>query len=424
MTRQSISIICAIFFVMGTAQAKVFDTLQAAPLFGHPHIRSTNRPSWVGGDLFFVRGSSSHTPTSTRGDLYSTLFGEYDLAHLARSVVSVGLADTNPLSAEWSTAAEIQWNMAGRISMVGTSLGFHQSFGVLGDSSFIKKLSVGGSISVFKVREAVDLTLSSDARSSLRLGPGDEALLRTQQEAIHKLIDITSLSRSSIQASDLDLYIRFGSMLDYEYKVRMLDLGCSLGMLAPLAPNKPIENAAALALGGDGHWGTYLAFDAGAELKEDLRVGGMVRLSKRFAKAKRRRMILKEEPINFGTIIGDASVSPGLTTAVQLWLAFDAMRNGFGIEGIYTYVNHGKDSWTDKRATTGGVTPDLAKMKRWSDWRSEHATVLAFYDFGYESEEPSGLPRVSLSWDIPVNLMSPMRATRAHRVEFSVGASF
>ena len=89
---------------------------------------------------------------------------------------------------------------------------------------------------------------------------------------------------------DSDLYFRMAIVGKYTCKFRRIDAALRCGLIIPTANETPINNPAAVPLGGERHWGAYIGLDGEFEFKEDLIGGIQFRASKRFSRTNIRRM--------------------------------------------------------------------------------------------------------------------------------------
>ena len=60
-------------------------------------------------------------------------------------------------------------------------------------------------------------------------------------------------------------------------------------------------------------------------------------------------MPIADEPSNFGVVIGDARVNPGVTFMFAPYFSVENLREGFGARLQYTLSVHGEDRGDDRR---------------------------------------------------------------------------
>jgi len=210
---------------------------------------------------------------------------------------------------------------------------------------------------------------------------------------------------------------------EYTLKFRRIDAGLSLGILMPTGVTQELNNPASVPFGGNGHWGFYVSADALLELREDIKTGVLLRVSKRIANTKVRRMPAAGEPQIFGTVVGPARVNPGSTFIFSPYFALENLRKGLGISVYYTLTSHREDKWTDKRPDQT-VPVELNQVNDLSSWGSDYVTLNVFYDFGKEKVQRSVDPIISFRWDIPASLFVTKRVVRTHVVALGIEFAF
>jgi hypothetical protein len=163
--------------------------------------------------------------------------------------------------------------------------------------------------------------------------------------------------------------------------------------------------------------------DGEFELKEDWKLGLYIGLSKRLAKTQLHRMPVADEPTNFGVVIGDARVNPGVTFMFAPYFSVENLREGFGARIQYTLAVHGADGWTDKRCDKT-VPVRLRRVVDWSSWSGGHITLTPLYDFGKLKVNRGIEPIVYLAWDIPVNVFVTRRIPKTNKVSIGIEFNF
>jgi hypothetical protein len=250
------------------------------------------------------------------------------------------------------------------------------------------------------------------------LSTGDRQELIILNNSIHVLDQAGPSISSKTGMGDIDCYLKYMSNNPYSYKCRVVDAAITVGTLIPTAARRNIYNPSAFDFGGNGHWGMYGALSIDAELKEDLRTGILVRLSKRFPRIDCVRVPALTEPTIYGAIIGSARVDPGVTFIGRAYVQLGAIRNGFGLGCGYTIVYHDEDSIHDARTSqTVPMNRELAEHR--SSWCAETIGVGAWYDYGYYHDMKEHAPAILLSVDIPVNLLGAQRVNKVYRVSLT-----
>ena len=224
---------------------------------------------------------------------------------------------------------------------------------------------------------------------------------------------------STVGISDIEAYLRFGIVEDYAYKMRHFDVGFNFGVLIPSAQQVNYFNPASIPLGGNGHWGIFTSFDGQFELKENLGVGLLLRLNKRFERKDNRRMVQFTEPNNYGVLFGASKVDPGVTVIFSPYGQLLRLRSGFGLQGQYTLVYHERDHWRDLRCN-GQPPANIEIMERRSEWASEYVNVAALYDFSKDSKERTFKPIITFAVDIPVQFLIAKRVAKTFGISLTV----
>lgn len=336
------------------------------------------------------------------------LYGRYDQVKIDKALRQAGIITTSLLRSDMRVNRNfesIPWNMFGKINTKGAVF---ETFVHLG-----QYLGIGGSYVFGKVNS--HLQLERNRRESLpTLSPGDEQELVLMNQRMSELLHLTTPSYSHFSSGDLDLYARFHVVRDYCHKFRRFDAGVNLGFLIPTASHIPLNNPAALSLGGYNHFGMYGAFDGTFVLKEDLTFGLLFRLSQRFSKTACHRMPIANEPINYGAVVGLAKVSPGLTIIFSPRIQMDGLRDGLGINVAYQLVYHKADEWEPL------VCANQRAIERRSSWGSDYMSVSAFYDFGYDKDCARTAPILSMTVDVPFEGLVTKRVSKTYGVSLRI----
>ncbi len=394
----------------GSAYAMVFDN-RFLPLYLKPFTRRVDAPYHVRIQSFFMHADRAFSDTERLN--IPDIDGIYDSVCLARALVATGFE--NPLRSDFRTRSSIPWTRKGRIDAQGVAFLWEVPLGCY--------VSVGLNALFAHVSSRQEFFLRG---ADLQLPPGDKEYLFEVKERMHKLLGIKPGLFSRTGFGDVDLYLRFGDRWDYCFKCRRIDAALKAGVLAPAAKERPLNNPAAIALGGERHWGAYIGLEVESELKEDLIVGLNARASKRFKKTRTARMPFDCEPFHYGALVGPLTVDPGWTFVFNPYVSVEGLREGFGLKAQYTLVSHLRDRLTDSRSQQKRQEQpaNLAPLCTLSSWGTEHVTVGAFYDFGLVRDRPCLYPKISAYWDIPVNWLVSKRASKTHSVSLMFDLNF
>src|SRR5207253_6856909 len=156
------------------------------------------------------------------------------------------------------------------------------------------------------------LVLKTNSRQSFRLDmekvknlrPGDNNEIYRSKRLAFEEIGLIYNDAPQHGVGDIDIYVRGGKTWDYTLKCRKIWAGLSLGGFIPTGVKTNLCSAASIPYGGNGFGGLYVKGDALFELKEDIKVGFLLEISKRISRTTIARMpMVASEPYIFGPII-------------------------------------------------------------------------------------------------------------------------
>ena len=327
-------LIYLVFLLMSTPlKAMVFDN-RYLPLLLKPHTRIWDAPSWNRGQPFFMFADRGFSETERLN--IPDIDGPYDLMRVIDGLVALGI--DNPARSDIRLRERLPWTRKGRLDAQGIAFVFEQALGCY--------FSIGFNTLFAHVTARHDFLL----RGQEELAPaGEREYLYELKERVHRILATSPALFSKTGMGDSDLYIRLGNRWEYTCKFRRIDAVLRAGVLIPTADQTPLNNPAAVPLGGQKHWGAYIGYEGEFEFKEDLIGGLQLRASKRFKRTSIRRMPLGDEPYQYGALTGPLEVDPGWTFVFNPYCSFEGLREGFGLKAQYTVVAHLKDSFADKR---------------------------------------------------------------------------
>lgn len=405
---KKIFIFVTLFALSDTTSAMVFDN-RYFPLIQYPYISTPGRESKITGD-FFVTTANNAADERDRAIGIAELSGPFDQAQLGYSMQLAGIP--NPLSPQLTTG-ELPWILAGKLQTQGFALSYRQQLSC--------NLSAGMYALVMRSNSYIDFFLNQSKVSGLT-----ESDVFALDETRREMLATLGLACNHVHQSgfgDLELYLRWFDRYHYCLKLRSLEYAFRVGLLAPTGVKRQINKPASVPFGGNGHWGIYLSGDGEFELKEDWKVGVLLRVSKRFSTTRLERMPVNKEPQIFGVITGPVSINPGFTQIMSLYGQLEGLREGFGLRVQYTLINHNRDHWKDER-TDKTIKVDLEPVEQRSDWASEYITLTAFYDFDKTSCECQCKPIVRAAWDIPFTLLVGHRFVHSYKVSLGLEFNF
>jgi len=402
-----------------SSHGMVFDN-RYFPLLQYPYITVPDRDSYATGD-FFITTASQASDGRQRSVGIAELAGSFDQAQLAYSFQLAGLV--NPLPPDL-TDAQLKWNLAGKIQTQGFAFSYQQEL--------FPCFSAGLLTMAMRSNSYIDFYFNRPATSAL----SDDDIL-TLDDIRRQMLATLGLSCNHVHQGgmgDTEVYLRWADMYEYLFKLRTLRYALRCGALIPTGVKKNIYQPASVPFGGNGYWGIYGSLDAEFELREDWKVGFLLRGSQRFTRTSDQRMPVLHpvvasqetnvsEPDIFGVIVGPARVSPGFTQIFYMYGEWEGIREGLGVRLQYTLVNHFKDSWKDER-TNQTVPANIQQLQNTSGWASEYVTLSAFYDFDKANTERGCQPIVRASWDIPFTLLVAHNFVYSYKISLGLEFNF
>lgn len=400
-------VVCGFY---ASCTAMVYDN-RYFPLFNRPYVRTCEQRSRFAVDVFFMTADNAYGDREQDIGLYE-LFGFYDQKKLGLALMKVGLP--NALLDEWR-ALDIPWHLRGKLQAQGVAMIY--------DQALTNLFSTGFSLFFMRATGAQRFEFNN---STLRFTPSDELTLGQERRQMHQTLGLNGPLAHQTGISDIDWYLRVGSLWDYVLKCRRIDAGFRLGALIPSGLSMDINSPASVPFGGNGFAGIYGSIDADFELKEDLNFGLLLRLNKRFARTKKQRLPVADEPQIFGALVSDVRIDPGFTVVFSPYLSVENIRAGFGGRLNYTLTAHTQDEWKDLRSVQEkqALPVDVFKLEDQSGWMSDYVTLSAFYNFGAGKVDSGMNPTFVFSWDIPALLFKAYGISKTQRISLSLEAHF
>lgn len=391
-------------------QGMIFDN-RYLPLLYKPYIR---RPcTWGHFRLqpFFMRADRGFGDFEKEG--LPEIEGKYDQVDIANALVQSGRVDEDPFRSDLRGFTTIPWRREGRIDAEGLCFLYEQAIAC--------NVSVGASLLFMALNSRQEFIVEPDCIPNLSVGDREYLFLLKSQ--MNDTLGVTPPLYSKTAVGDGDFYVRYGCSWDYTCKFRHIESGIKLGMYAPIAPEVPLNNPAAVPIGGNKHWGVYVDLEGDFEVKEDWHVGLLLRAIKRLPKTANHRFPTSREPNSYGSVVGRFRVNPGFTFVACIPVAFEALREGFGLGASYTLVGHLEDRFTDLRSDTS-VPINRELLEKRSSWGSEHVTVSAFYDFAKFRDCRGYLPTVTAALDMPTDWIISKRSSRSYCISILLESDF
>lgn len=410
--KNNILALLAFLCIPSVSSAMVWDN-RYIPLIPHQRLLIKGLPSVFAVDAFFVTASRASS-TQEEGVGIPEIFGTFDQGTLSDAFDIEGIP--NALRSDWR-GFKIPWITNGKLQGQGAQFFYHQAI--------TRHLSFGCSWFFMRVNSSLDFALKNDTPNENTLtifGPSDRQELDNERREMLKTIGIVNNHSDQAGFGDVDAYLRLGNIWKYTLKCRHIEAGARLGALLATGVKRVINEPASIPFGGNGHWGMYGELDSLFEVKEDMKIGFKLRLSKRFARTQCERMPVAGEPLLFGATTGFLRVNPGVTANIAPYFVLENLREGLGISLQYTLTAHQKDDLEDARTDIKAVPVRLGRPEDDSSWISSYFTINVLYDFGRAKVKREFDPVVSLCWDVPTMVFGPKRSLLTHKV--ALGVSF
>ncbi len=405
--------------VYASAQAMVYDN-RYLPLLQKILVKKADargqimlQPfAWIGEHSFFEDFDSEQQGASSNGGnipLFN-INGLYSQTGLERALLYTGGISQTQLRSDFAQSyRRFIWEMDGIIRGQGIGFTFYQPF--------TRYFSWGFNFFFAHLRTSLHLKPKTEDFGTI--SDGDFIDIINANNKLQDILQLNARSYSTVGISDIEWYVRCGIVEDYKFRMRHFDVGCNFGVLIPSAQKVNYFNPAAIPLGGNGHWGIFASLDGQFELKENLGVGLLLRLNKRFSQRTNRRMVQLEEPDNYGVLYGPSEVDPGVTVIFSPYGQLLRLRSGFGLQAQYTLVYHEHDDWKDLRRS-GQPPANTEVLERRSEWASEYVNVAAIYDFSKDSKERTFKPIITCAVDVPVQFLITKRVAKTFGISLTV----
>lgn len=403
-------IFCIIFLLSAASSFGMTYDYRWMPFLPDPNeqIRFNEKRNSATCNVFMATGSEAISNGNTVN--IPSLSGSFDQKQYAQGMVKAGYP--NLLPPDWNNEA-IPWSTPGKIQAQGLAFAFNCML-------WNKWVSTGVNFFCMNANTYEYFNLDHSLASS---SPEIKQELDEIRRTMFDQVGLTHNQQSVFGFSDVDWYLRFGHASHYSFKCRYYDIGARLGVLIPSGKQRTLHNPFSIPFGGNGHWGVYGTLDGLFELREDLKIGYIARISKRFPKTSCQRLPVNDEPGPLGITTGLARVSPGFTFVFAPLIALENLREGLGASIQYTMTKHLNDTWRDAREDTT-IPVTLSKIEQLSGWGSDYFTVNVFYDFGRTKTNCSFAPIVSFRWDIPAALYVTDNLPSINRVSIGIECVF
>jgi hypothetical protein len=397
-------------------QAMVYDN-RYFPLFQRNITMVNQEPSAFGLELFYSSGDSAWDMKDILIGI-PELYGFFDLDTLAKGMEAVGFP--NPLPTEWQ-GGSIAYSVSGKIESVGCGFSWHQA--ITDQWAFGASWLCMGVQSSQIFRLLTEIENRTNRTTNLRLREGDLLLLDSIRRQAFDTIGITQNHVSKGGFGDIDMYLQYGDQWEYQLKCRSVKAAGRLGVLFPTGVTHNPDIPASIPFGGNGHWGIYGSGLATFEIKEDIFVGALLRVSQRFKRTTMQRVSVAGEPAIFGALVVPVSITPGATVICSPFVILENVRKGFALGLTYTLTVHKADRWCSQ-CDKADIINQLAITSKLSQWGSSYVTLSAQYDFGKVKVERNFAPILSFRWDWPVGLFVTKQVVKSNKISLDLDFVF
>ena len=381
------------------------------PLFNFDYQHQVGRRSVLNSNLFFTYAHDGYIDLTGSTPL-PELFGKYDMIQVAESLVAVGRP--NPMPTSWLAPSSLIWRMQGKIQSTGIWLGWEQYLG--------KDIALGGRMPFMHIDSQLEFLQTPELRRSLGLGIDGAANLYNVLSQVNQELGFSSYEWRGTNFGDLDLYLRWGTVHDYILKCKHVDVSLKFGALIPMSDQVVLDNPSWITYGYYNHYGVYFEGDFNFEIKDDWKVGFWLNGTQRLAKTQLRRIAAGKELPQWGAMVGEVFVDPGLTIGFAPYAWLENIRDGLGVRASMRFIWHEQDYWRDARKADNLVAAQLAQVIKVSSWSAEFFTVGLVYDLQQNVDYARYAPYLYADFDMPMGIFGADLSAKAYRL--SLGFEF
>lgn len=383
------------------------------PLFNFDFQHKVGRRSVLNSNVFITFGHEGYVDMKGSVPL-PELFGKYDMYNAAQALVAVG--KPNPLPTSWWAYNNLIWDMKGKFQSEGLWLALEQYLG--------KDLSIGFKVPFMHIDSQLEFLQTDELRKILGLGLDGSANLYNYLNQVNSELGFSSYQWRGTNFGDLDLYLRWGTVQDYILKCKHVDVSLKVGALVPMGDQVVLDNPSAITYGYYNHFGIYFEGDFNFEVKDDWKVGFWLNTTQRFAKTQLRRIPVSKELPQWGALVANVFVDPGLTIGFAPYLWLEDIRNGFGVRGSFRFIWHEQDYWGNPQIDGNVVVANLAEVIKFSGWSMEYFTASLVYDLQQNVSYERNAPYLYLDCDIPVGIFNADLVSKPYRLTFGFEFNF
>lgn len=267
------------------------------------------------------------------------------------------------------TGANIQWNRDG----------WFEAYSVLFSGMYFitPHLELGARFGVSRINSFEQLVPQREVSNNVDTTlPSVRATLRTWQQEAHAALEVFSPFYRASKMSDVDLYMAYNDVREYELGIRAYQWTGYAGLLIPTQKGWCTDISSYVKQRGFGRIGGYVALDGIFEIKRSISAMFQLCLSKRRNEYRCVRLPLENEPISYGRFKETVGINPGITFSAYGGVSFRRLRSGLGATLGYGIAHHSKD-------TIRAPEQSIMRLATFADatrWTKEYIVFDVFYE--------------------------------------------
>lgn len=384
-----------------------------------PLIKNINEEEGLNLSFFSLSASKSHS--SDYNYERSDLFNFASVLNLYAIEEGINYTKSQLLETDLVTELPSEWKASDSliyISMPGKINGIGFSWDII--KEIFNNTYLGWTSGFISNQSAINLdSRSLNSKFNLNFSNFFEILRVYKNLSSYLKINDIFEKRSSIL--DQNFYINYKFFIDFLAGLKKISCDLKAGLIIPTASDTNVYNPSSVPLGTNGHYGIYGSFELDFLLKEDLSLGFLTRIYNLFSKDKLYRISSQNENPLYGSILENAHVNPGLTSAFSIYLMMEGIREGLGLKFDYSTFNH----FSDKiELFNKNLNYNEDYNREYTKWAQEHFGFSIFYDFMRNENEYSFEPFLSFTAKIPVNFFFSHNSTKCFSLALSLEISY
>lgn len=253
----------------------------------------------------------------------------------------------------------------------------------------------------------------------------DDITWNTYQEKIdharriaHESTGLSLNHSKQIGIGDLDLFARINFVLDHRFLMRNIDFAIQYGVVAPTGFQRITNEPSSISATNNGHWSMYAQFSPIFELKQDLKIGFILRGQHFFSQTREQRLPIFKESYFYSPLTAKTRIAPGSTFLAGAFLGLENLYDGMHLQGKYSYKRHNADKWSDEREnktipsylsrtptpniTQNEINNTISEKEYLSKYRSHYITIQLTYDPLEAGQVLPLRPKYYIAFEMPV----------------------